>query len=488
MKRLILLPVLFFGLWVRGQMYDAQWALGYNESVLDFRTVDSVKIDSLPTLEYFTFTNASICDPVGNLRYYTNGVSICSASDTLLNGSGLSPCSYTTQYAASGLNIPQAAIFIPMPGNNRFYYLFHFSNDINDTLRPGTVYYSLIDNDGNSGKGEVIAKNIPVLQYEILREGGMTACKHANGRDYWLVVEGYNNNTFYKILITPDGVQSPRSQSIGPVFPRPYDIAYSKFSQDGSKFVTGIWAEAPALLLNFDRCSGIFSNPDTIFNNIAPDSSTPISGCASLEFSPSGRFLYIATSQNLRQYDLSSSNIQDSMQLYTVTANDSYWIKFLQLSMNGKLYGSTWGGGLAALHVINYPDLKGDSAGFVYGGQPTFTINSINLPNLINYKLGPLTGSGCDTINTGVTETQSQNLRPRIIPNPANKYAYIEMGSQGNYQFELLNEAGQVVDRKETKQVDIFDTEHLSSGVYVLRVIDKTTGAELTAKKVVVVH
>ena len=114
-------------------MYDAQWALGYNESVLDFRTVDSVKIDSLPTLEYFTFTNASICDPVGNLRYYTNGVSICSASDTLLNGSGLSPCSYTTQYAASGLNIPQAAIFIPMPGNNRFYYLFHFSNDINDT-------------------------------------------------------------------------------------------------------------------------------------------------------------------------------------------------------------------------------------------------------------------------------------------------------------------------------------------------------------------
>jgi hypothetical protein len=74
------------------------------------------------------------------------------------------------------------------------------------------------------------------------------------------------------------------------------------------------------------------------------------------------------------------------------------------------------------------------------------------------------------------------------MPNPADKYAYVEMGMQGNYEFDLLNVAGQIVDKKQTPQVDIFDTEHLASGVYFIRVIDKATGAEIAAGKVVVAH
>jgi hypothetical protein len=62
------------------------------------------------------------------------------------------------------------------------------------------------------------------------------------------------------------------------------------------------------------------------------------------------------------------------------------------------------------------------------------------------------------------------------------------MGTQGNYEFELFNEAGQVVGKKETRQVDIFDTEGLASGVYFIRVMDKTSGVEVGEKKLVVVH
>jgi len=154
----------------------------------------------------------------------------------------------------------------------------------------------------------------------------------------------------------------------------------------------------------------------------------------------------------------------------------------LQTAENGKLYGSTWNGGLKALHVVNHPDLKGDSAGFVYGGQPTLTQNALSLPNLINYKLGSLVGSGCDTIPTGVAQqTISNSLR--VLPNPADKYAYVEMGAQGNYEFDLLTVSGQVMATKQTQQVDIFDTETLAPGVYFLRVTDKTTGAQLAAKK-----
>ncbi len=62
------------------------------------------------------------------------------------------------------------------------------------------------------------------------------------------------------------------------------------------------------------------------------------------------------------------------------------------------------------------------------------------------------------------------------------------MGKQGNYEFDLVNTNGQIVDTKQTKQIDIFDTERLASGTYLLRVIDKATGSEIKSEKLVVVH
>jgi hypothetical protein len=479
---------LLTGLVAKGQLYDAQWALGYNQSVLDFRTSDTVKPYSLPTVIYFTDDNASICDENGNLLYYTNGISICGVTDTLLNGSGLSPCPYTGYYSVDGLNIEQAALFIPKPGDSSYYYLFHFSNDAPDSSRPWRIYYSLIDKHGNNGLGAVIEKNIPIFQGQELRGGGMTACKHANGRDYWLIMGGSQDNEFFKFLITPDRILGPYTQNIGCTFPWPYDVAYSKFSQDGSKYATGIFIGAPLLVMDFDRCTGEFSNPITI-NEVTdgfPNQDT-ILGCYALEFSPSGQFLYVSNPHNLVQFDLWSANVQDSSQLFLGDSSDYYSIDMLQLAPNGKLYASTWNGGLAALHAINHPDLKGDSAGFIYGGQPTLTANSVALPNLINYKLGPLLGSGCDTITASPNLSKEDELL-RVIPNPTNKYAYVEMGQQGNYQFDLLNATGQVIDKKQTPQVDIFDTENLSSGIYFIRVTDKTTHTEIATKKVVVAH
>jgi hypothetical protein len=98
-----------------------------------------------------------------------------------------------------------------------------------------------------------------------------------------------------------------------------------------------------------------------------------------------------------------------------------------------------------------------------------------------------LIGSGCDTIPAGLNKVAENDLL-RIMPNPADKYLYVEMGMQGNYEFDLLNATGQVVAKTETRQVDIFDTESLSSGIYFIRVIDLTTEAEVATKKVVLAH
>lgn len=486
MKWLFVLSGLWWCLFVDAQLYNAQWVLGYNESVLDFRN-DTLTAYAIQPLMPIFLTNASTCSCTGELLYYTNGIYIAGADvNQIMNGDSLSPSSYTNQSACCGLDIPQATLFLPKPGNSSLYYLFHFTNDSLSLGRPGTLYYSIIDTQGNGGFGEVIEKNVPLLQHVVLREGGMTACKHANGRDYWVVIGEYNSNRFYEFLVTPNTISGPIIQTIGPVFPRPYDAAYSKFSQDGSKFTTGI-AVGPIIVMDFDRCSGVFSNPINIYHN-ASDDSIKVNGCASLEFSPNGEYLYVANSNDLTQYNLLASDIQDSVELYVSDSSDFYGLRMLQLGPNGKLYCSTWNGGLYALHVINYPDVKCDSCDFVYGGQSTLTLNSNNLPNLINYKLGPLIGSGCDTIPNSVIELNANNVLPKVMPNPADKYAYVEMGMQGNYEFDLLNMDGQILATKQTKQVDIFNTENIAAGVYFVKVIDKSTGADISTKKIVVVH
>jgi hypothetical protein len=47
---------------------------------------------------------------------------------------------------------------------------------------------------------------------------------------------------------------------------------------------------------------------------------------------------------------------------------------------------------------------------------------------------------------------------------------------------------GQIVDKKETRQVDNFDTERLASGIYFLRVIDESNINNIATKKLVVQH
>ena len=189
---------LLFALWALrfttlAQLNDAQWMLGFNKiSSIDFRT-DPPSLDTIHKPMATFETNASLSDEQGNLQYYTNGIYIAgklSNGDSILNGNGLSPCAFTTQYSNQGMPIPQASIFLNKPGSDRYYYLFHFSADNGVCY---TLYHSLIDMQANFGLGAVIAQNDTFYQ-GITRTGGMAACKHANGRDWWIVIGGRNNN------------------------------------------------------------------------------------------------------------------------------------------------------------------------------------------------------------------------------------------------------------------------------------------------------
>ena len=466
------------------QQHGAQWVLGPNTSILDFRG-DTVARRTLIDDIWFHRTSASISDENGELLYICNGLSIYDPnSQLLINGDSINPCLYTYQHPY-GLGIDQGAMFLPWPGNTNLYGLIHFSYDALSNSRPARLYCSIIDKNKNFGLGEVIQKNTVFHNYVTMRGGGMTACKHANGRDWWITIAKRLSNSYYTFLLSPNGIIDTLTQNIGPVYSDGFlDNSYSCFSEDGTMYATVAYS-GYITIMDFDRCSGSFANPRTIFNNVSGDPDTAITGGVSLAFSPSGRFLYVSGRLDLNQYDLWSENIQDSIRLYTADSTDFNQISHLELGLNGKLYGSTWNGGNPLLHVINRPDEKGDSAGFVYGGQPTLTVNSSKLPNMPNYRLGVLAGSGCDTIVTGINDIHTLN-DVRIQPNPADKFMYTEMPMQGNYTFELLNETGQVMMSKQTWQVDIFNTEQLPNGVYYIHV--SNGGRPVASKQVVLRH
>jgi hypothetical protein len=339
---------------------------------------------------------------------------------------------------------------------------------------------------GDSGRGAMITKNVPILQNELLSYSRIAACKHANGRDWWIVKNAWHKNLYYKWLLTPDGVQGPFIQQIGPVYGITNEQnSYASFSPNGSKYMS-LTANSYVVLMDFDRCMGLFSNPDSIYNNNVAGS---ISGGVSGIFSPSGQYLYICNRLQINQYNLWSTRINDSVRIVTLTDfNDTFQMDIMQSAPNGKIYISTWAGGRNKIHVINQPDSLGLACDFHLYGQEVKTINPIAIPYFPNFRLGPLIGSGCDTIQTGLEQIASPNNGIRIEPNPVSNNATVLYSANESraVKVELFNNLGEVVLTQSGEANSgriIVNVESLPSGIYIAKL---TNGdAMLNAKLVI---
>lgn len=219
----------------------------------------------------FFFTNSSICDTLGQLLFYTNGYYIANAShDTLLNSKNFNPGDETNDGYLEGNATPQGTLIIPKPQSNSLYYIFHESGKYFNAhgqaqAQPLNLSYSQVDMNLDNGLGGITAskKDIHLIN-DTLVHGRIAACKHANGRDWWIVVARYYSNTYYKILVTPDTIYSPYSiQSIGDTID--YDaLGQAVFSPDGNKYAM-IGQNSNVEYFRFDRCSGDFTSSSKRF-------------------------------------------------------------------------------------------------------------------------------------------------------------------------------------------------------------------------------
>lgn len=97
-----------------------------------------------------------------------------------------------------GWSSTQSALILRQPGTDSIYYIFTV-----EEFLYGGLCYSIVDLTLQNGLGEVTQKNIPLLLTCTER---LTAVRHANGIDYWIVIHGWNNNKFYAYHFSATGV------------------------------------------------------------------------------------------------------------------------------------------------------------------------------------------------------------------------------------------------------------------------------------------
>ena len=494
-----------------GQKNDNIWLLSYSaalshtpfpDAAIDFSNGNADTFRVFKPLAFFN-TDASICDSSGKLLFYTNGQQINNRfHQKLWNSYRYNPgwCSdkfYVsisgTDTTYQGLGLGQSCLILPAPYDTNLYYIFHesadsfFSQEFNLwSFDPLNLRYSVIDMRLNADSGGIIpTKKSIVLINDTLLAGRLTAVRHANGRDWWIVSHKQSSDLVYIMLLSDTGV-SIKSQHLSSIYHEKTELPqfsgqlvksdyYGQvcFSPDGSKYAMTGW-ECELLLADFDRCKGEFNNVKVINTPIVDSFQFVPLGCA---FSPSGRYLYVNLNFRFFQYDTWEPNLDsaDAVEITWITDSATTYLPFTeQLAPDGKIYINTFGG-TKNMHIIDKPDLAGNACHVIQNGLTLPQYNT-GMPNFPYFRLHE--GNECDTIVTTHTEII-------LYPNPSNGQLTIAWDSLPGSNIFVYDVLGREVSNYlipdnltgvygKNNNTAIIDVSRLAAGMYIMDVRAKS--------------
>ena len=411
---------------------DYTWLLGYGngeKSILRFSN-NSLSVDTTHSDIWLNNMNSTISDTSGNLLFYTNGFKVMDKNYLLMeNGDSLNCClGYFSAGMQTGYGAFQGAIILTNPSNQYLYYILHINADITSSApyfqHSSVLYYSLVDMSYNNGLGKVVQKNIPLLS-DTLNIGMLNACRHANGRDWLMLIREYESNRYHRFLISPNGIEEIGIQTVGNPIPQ-YSFGQTIFSPDGTRFALVQTDPANYQLMHysvydFDRCTGLLSNhiTDTLPNGGAP---------TGIAFSPNNRYLYLSSAIALHQFDMQNVDWQATQQTiaewsaWQDSAGNTYTFGYMALAPDNKIYMGAVG---KYLNVIHSPDSAGAACNFTHHSIKVAHVGR-SMPNFPHFRLGALVGSGCDTIGTtSLTLTAPLEATIKVYPNPAKEKMYL---------------------------------------------------------------
>lgn len=435
-----------FALFLLGMVAHAQpqtnnWF--FTNNGLSFASGDPMNI---PGGQIIVMEGASaISDPNGNLLFYTDGITVWNKNHLIMqNGMGLAG-----GYGSS----TQSCLIVPKSRDGKLFYIF----TTDDEGGSRGFQYSEVDMSLAGGLGAVTTKNMPLVSPCSEK---VTAIRHCNKKDYWVITHKYGTDEYYAYLATENGVDpNPVISRTGRFIPVTYATMAGaiKGSPDGKRIIA-VHPTIGAELSDFNNQTGIISNTTEIFNN---DNSHHYGA----EFSADSRMLYLAIHGYWYQPDLMrySGVFQFDLTQPTITdiINSKYEVfRFNPISElgsmtrgpNGKIYMAQFM--KSYLSVISSPEIYGPGCAFTDRGLILPAPAKASLPNFLNDYTTSVdsfrTGNNGICINTPVSfsytvtgdvtallwdfgDPGSGVQNSSVIPDPSHTYT-----SQGSYMVKLI--------------------------------------------------
>ena len=438
----------------------------------------------------------------GQLLVYTNGHEVFNREHRVM------PTGTYKDYAGSG-PFPQRALFVPVPDQPSVYYFFRMSEVFSTGNLTNLVdlHYSRVDMRLDSGRGDVIQND-----KDTDLAGGLacrlTAVRHANGRDYWLLAHQWNSDAFLIYPITSKGIGKADTIHIGSAYRDQEPWGFIKASPNGQKLACSVLntTARPFDLFDFNASTGKLSNYLSLGD---------IRVQYGVSFSPDNTKLYVsnrtlaepgqnASREVIRQYDLKAGtteaivmsgksiiyqNPNRALAEAVETNRTGFYSPALQIAPDGRIYAAAdYSNEVSGdpcqnckhhFLVINKPN----EVGFACDVQlqtaelGSGTVGDVSdWPNFMQHYFNGLLPRDCAFDSND--ECSADNIR--LFPSPASNTLEILVTDIcfTPYTLRIINMAGQILAEHDVKtpvsqQVNV---SQLAGGMYVaeLRFANRT--------------
>lgn len=308
----------------------------------------------------------SVSDREGNLMFYSNGGNLPTTGaiwnrnhQVMLNGSLANSKGCGSSF--------QSSVALQQPGSNSRYFMF--ATDCRERNLQEGLSYNIIDMNLDGGLGGVVQKDISLLGYTT---ESVIAAKHANGRDYWIIVSKAETDTLFAFQLTRNGIEGVVKSKTGVVSSE--DAGEIKVSANGERLVFA-GGSAGTHLYKFNNATGVISEPTSL----------NLPNGYSAAFSPDCQLLYVLDfgQRKIFQYSVTARNVAATK---TEIGSSSTFMGSMQNGPDGRIYIARRN--TPFLASIESPDLKGTACTFVNNGVALLSNSRFGLPNFPNDVLG----------------------------------------------------------------------------------------------------
>jgi len=381
--------------------------------------------------------NSSFCNLEGKLIAYSNGQVIIDGNNIAIadtinyNYNEPRNCNEwetfnlgTTNFAIpTGLFGWQRVLFLPI--KEKIYCVYNSYDYCK--LNVQKMLFSTMEYDNNTHTSFLKEKDKIILNDTL--GANLYAIRHGNGVDWWVVTFNLDFTEILVFLVDDNDIYLQNKQKVREPNNFTKGLGQITLSQNGkylawnNSFVLGANGGGFSVA-DFDRCDGMVSNIRTkILNQPGIGSGTA--------FSSDSRYLYICNGENIYQYDMTNNNVIqtekvvaefDGFRYYfaddTIQPNPiGYRVNFclMKLGPDGKIYVFPSTTANRMISVIDNPIESGVSCHVKQHSILMNTSFTRTVPNMPEFRLGPLDGSPCDTLGIDNLSIAKYRYEPDTI-------------------------------------------------------------------------